>query len=392
LGCFATQALIKSNASTVFNNRNLDCIGLELNWSRNKLPHYDDAFPFDVPIRDAFLEPNQKTADDDLILLRPSSSSSVLEGEGTSDGNDDLIDPYIRRTQSDVGDSSKRRVSRTAIMYRSQTSMMTHHLSVTEAEVLSVNEEQLRHGFLNFFVAVLKNYKRFLIYASRERPNPANAFRKEAFLAEHPSDWRAFLSGLVESQTFSQFVDERVGRVQSSQGSGPLPSDIVFFDESIDAKINRSGIMSLVGPIDTPFLKTTCSNHIKTYVPPSPDTSDLEGKIPVGGFMYLSFPTIKPELLTKYRDGNINNAFENTVRGQALAATASQARLKRVNLEPTFEDLSSAACHFSCYLTVLSHLIINSTTPLRRVLRPSISLDTQQALLVSSAQRIFDES
>ena len=53
--------------------------------------------------------------------------------------------------------------------------------------------------------------------------------------------------------------------------------DVVFFDESIDAKLNRYTFKTVV--IDTPFLKDKTNLHIKTYVPPTPDLSELPPQV-----------------------------------------------------------------------------------------------------------------
>jgi hypothetical protein len=253
-------------------------------------------------------------------------------------------------------------------IFKSHSSISRHHNSFTSIETASVDEQQLRHGFLGFFVAILKNYRRFLVYASRERPSPLAAFRNEAFIAEHPVDWHPFLIALVQSQAFSQFVDERVGRIQTGENRGAMMNDIVFFDESIDAKMNRYYFS--LSTIDTPFLKSTADNHAKTYVPPSPDSNGLEDLIN-GSITYNRFPLLDPVFFAPLRAGNVNSAFEASTRGQALAAAASQARLKRTNAVPATENLSLASCHWSCILTVLSHLIVTSSTHAKGIQRAS---------------------
>lgn len=49
--------------------------------------------------------------------------------------------------------------------------------------------------------------------------------------------------------------------------------DVLYFDESIDAKMNRYTFK--FRNIDTPFLLDSSTKHIKTYVSPSPDTTGL---------------------------------------------------------------------------------------------------------------------
>jgi hypothetical protein len=50
--------------------------------------------------------------------------------------------------------------------------------------------------------------------------------------------------------------------------------DIMFFDESIDAKMNRYSFQLHIR--DTPFLNDTSTKHVKTYVAPSVDQDGLD--------------------------------------------------------------------------------------------------------------------
>jgi hypothetical protein len=68
---------------------------------------------------------------------------------------------------------------------------------------------------------------------------------------------------------FTQFIDERS---LHSMAEDRL-TDITFFDESIDAKMNR--YMFNLQKIDTPFLLDDARRHIKTFVPPTPNTDNL---------------------------------------------------------------------------------------------------------------------
>ena len=80
------------------------------------------------------------------------------------------------------------------------------------------NESAVREGFLKFFVAVLKNYKKYLIYGNSENPDPMVKFKFQEFLNEHPSDWQPFIRDMIDSQAFSQFIDERVLLFKQDQG------------------------------------------------------------------------------------------------------------------------------------------------------------------------------
>ena len=299
--------MLSARSKEVFDRRDIDAFGNEGDWFRQKLPHYDDAYTYDIPIRPSFI----------------SEDSATPHGA------------YRRKTE-DIGQR-----------LRSQA-----------AGRVKVDEKALRHGFLAFFVAVLKNYRRYLVYASRERPSPLAAFRNEAFIADHPTNWQPFLITLVHSQAFSQFVDERVGRLQAGEQKGFQSNDVVFFDESIDAKMNRYSFALTLN--DTPFLSSTADVHAKSYVPPSPDSTGIE---PDSLFSYDRFPSLRIENFATNNGVKINRAFENTAKGQALAAAASQARLKRVNSGAPVDDLTIASCHFSSYLTVLAYRIVQSPAP-----------------------------
>ena len=71
----------------------------------------------------------------------------------------------------------------------------------------------------------------------------------------------------------------------------PTP-DVVFFDESIDAKLNR--YMFKFRNIDTPFLLDNANLHAKTYVPPTANTVGLvdygkDGRV----YEYERFPALE---------------------------------------------------------------------------------------------------
>jgi hypothetical protein len=70
------------------------------------------------------------------------------------------------------------------------------------------------------------------------------------------------------------------------------PPDVVFFDESIDAKLNR--YMFKFRNIDTPFLLDNANLHAKTYVPPTANTVGLvdygkDGRV----YEYERFPALE---------------------------------------------------------------------------------------------------
>jgi hypothetical protein len=102
-------------------------------------------------------------------------------------------------------------------------------------------------------------YREFVIYPSSSSSAAAAAaafdapavlarnrrFDKEGFLGTVPADSRALAEQLLTTQAFANFIDDRIQPDSDS-------IDVVFLDESIDAKLNRSRFTFTKR--DTPFL------------------------------------------------------------------------------------------------------------------------------------------
>lgn len=98
---------------------------------------------------------------------------------------------------------------------------------------------------MRFFVSLFQNYRSYL---------EGIEFRSSDFLTSLnlPNDSSDFIAALLDTQMFHNFVVERV---ESS-----LDPEVRFFDDSINAKINRSKKVALTGRTkETSFLKDTRS-------------------------------------------------------------------------------------------------------------------------------------
>lgn len=225
-----------------------------------------------------------------------------------------------------------------------------------------IDEAAIRSGFLKFFVAILKNYRRYIIYGTSNDPDPLTKFRFEEFLAEQPADAQPFLEELIPTQMFSQFVDERALQFVS----GDKLRDVIFFDESIDAKMNRYTFK--LHSIDTPFLLDTADRHAKTYVPPTPNTEGLPPHFTVGDAAQPAF--------TRKLDESLYSAPRKLPAqldaGQSLTS-CYQLRLKRNNKQPPTNGaqnqndhdgshLSALGCAYSCYLVTIALLMCHSVS------------------------------
>ena len=227
-----------------------------------------------------------------------------------------------------------------------------------------LDEAAVRSGFLKFFVAILKSYRKYIVYGTSNDPDPLTKFRFDDFLTEQPADARPFLEELLATQMFSQFVDERALQFVS----GDKLRDVVFFDESIDAKMNR--YMFKLHNIDTPFLLDTTDKHAKTYVPPTPNADGLPAPRPPPPPASGSgrFCRLDPALFSAPRK------LPASLDAGLTLASAYQLRLKRNNKQqlpmppatappPHDHDgshLSALGCTYSCYLVTVALLVCHS--------------------------------
>ena len=98
------------------------------------------------------------------------------------------------------------------------------------------NWDAVQESFLRFYVTMLKDYRRFLTPLSNKvsstRWSGNRDFQMEEFISSQQSDVKPFLQELCETQQFDDFITKRI--------YSPHEADVIFFDESITAKSNRS--------------------------------------------------------------------------------------------------------------------------------------------------------
>ncbi|CAG8470634.1 5561_t:CDS:10 [Ambispora gerdemannii] len=109
------------------------------------------------------------------------------------------------------------------------------------------NEAKVQDSFIRVFASLLRNYRAYMPNGNiRNNGNGKSVisetskdlcedefFQKEIFLKNVDREAKPFLSCLMDSQAFSQFIHERLARPADDP-------EILFFDESITAKLNRS--------------------------------------------------------------------------------------------------------------------------------------------------------
>jgi hypothetical protein len=171
----------------------------------------------------------------------------------------------------------------------------TKEVSSTACSLLEMEEPdgfsgtEIRNAFLRFFVSVFNNYEKYLVNGSG-----SDKFRNDDFVSSLnlPSKSQHFVSGILATQMFQRFVQERK--------ENPSSPPILFFDQSIIAKNNRSKKTTLTsgGKKETPFLDDTSMKIQEVFTPPPPSNWGLEdGR----RYHYGSFPTLDAKLFGKVR-------------------------------------------------------------------------------------------
>lgn len=145
-------------------------------------------------------------------------------------------------------------------------------------ESLAGNErsqwDRVQEGFLRFFVALLKKYRNFLALPSQSLNDAATSppakpsFDLIGFVSSQKDDTAPFLSEMCMTQSFDDFLTRRM--------YSPGEPDLIFFDQSIDAKNNRSNLK--LRKVETPFLHSAKAHKIlKKLSAVEPTPSGLAG-------------------------------------------------------------------------------------------------------------------
>jgi pentatricopeptide repeat protein len=163
--------------------------------------------------------------------------------------------------------------------------------------------DRLQEAFLRFFVAILKDYRGFLHVPEAGTPlsptpgandwikwSKRRYFDSDGFLEFQKPQYIPYLAELCSTQQFDDFITKRL--------YSPEMPDIIFFDQSIDAKLNRSSLR--FSKVDTPFLQSAKTHKVlKSFLAVEPNSSDLPSD---GPFVYKTWPeTFDPTLFCKPR-------------------------------------------------------------------------------------------
>jgi hypothetical protein len=134
--------------------------------------------------------------------------------------------------------------------------------------------DRVQEGFVRFFVALLKQYRKFLVLPSESlndattSPQVKPSFDLIGFVSSQKDETAPFLSEMCMTQSFDDFLTRRM--------YSPGEPDLIFFDQSIDAKNNRSNLK--LRKVETPFLHSAKAHKVlKKLSALEPTPSGLAG-------------------------------------------------------------------------------------------------------------------
>ena len=157
--------------------------------------------------------------------------------------------------------------------------------------------DKVQEAFLRFFVALLRDYRKHLDIPKAFETSPSRSpdvhanngnnkrpsFDRVAFIAGQRVDNVPFVSEMCLTQHFDDFLTRRL--------YSPGEPDLVFFDQSIDAKLNRSKLK--IKKVDTPFLQSAKAHKELTKldaVPPNVEGLDMDDAKGNKPYVYKKLP------------------------------------------------------------------------------------------------------
>eukprot|EP00835_Amoeboradix_gromovi_P004694 NODE_382_length_9640_cov_0.243476.p2 type:complete len:966 gc:universal NODE_382_length_9640_cov_0.243476:5603-8500(+) len=137
----------------------------------------------------------------------------------------------------------------------------------------SFDEPAVEKTFLNFFAGLLKGYKSFLKKGDESYVDVDQFFNKQSFLISSAKHHQPFLTKLMETQAFAQFVMDRT----LSASKDETDYEVLFFDEIINLKIGKSKIINQYSKSE--FIEDETLLIKETYSCPLPQSLDLDDSV-----------------------------------------------------------------------------------------------------------------
>lgn len=193
----------------------------------------------------------EKHAGDVFWNARGLTTSEVEQAR--LDGDENLLDKLLGMADS-VWDEKICTMDEAFVQAHAPDSMsLVYSDTVTGADAGQSRWDAVQEAFLRFYVSMLKDYRKFMPSVPKNQPSTwrgsgseyGGRFRAIEFVNSQLPDFQPFLEELIGTQQFDDFVTRRM------YNAGKAP-DVTFFDQSIDAKRNRSKLN--LKKKETPFL------------------------------------------------------------------------------------------------------------------------------------------
>ena len=138
----------------------------------------------------------------------------------------------------------------------------------------SFDEPAVEKTFLNFFAAIMKGYKTYIKKNTDESYVDVDQFfDKKAFLLSSAKHHQPFLSKLMETQAFAQYIMDRT----LSASKDETDYEVLFFDEIINLKVAKSKIINQYNKSE--FIEDESLLLRETYSCPLPQSLDLDERV-----------------------------------------------------------------------------------------------------------------
>eukprot|EP00624_Nannochloropsis_granulata_P004923 evm.model.NODE_34840_length_33638_cov_20.784470.5 len=207
----------------------------------------------------------------------------------------------------------------------SQAGRFLHQEEGGEAGVMDEEAwDAVRDAFLGFFLALLKDYRKYLTFPTNEDPKLKLGFKQTDFIASHPSEWAPFLGEFCRTQALQSFLDARLQPDPEDSG------EVAYFDELVEARQKRKPRFSMGtigGRMRHPSFRRP--DHLRqqqeviTLVALQPDASDL----PSEPFVYCGFPVLKEKWYVPPRP--VNDLAAGTVEDDGVTLGRRRGRRRR---------------------------------------------------------------
>ena len=188
-----------------------------------------------------------------------------------------------------------------------------------EVHFANFDEFKVRSCFFRCFISIFRNYRDFLVLQSKSTLNTESYFNTSEFMRQNPASER-FLHVFSQTVAFQKFIDDRIYVTPETE------SDVLYFDQSILAKLNRS---FFARHNDTPFLCDQSFAINKTYIAMAPDASNQ----PAETFSYVQWPNLNLDLFSRSR--LLISPFQNDAIRSQQAIFKHKKNAANLNSAPT---------------------------------------------------------